>query len=87
MRYERVYLKKTVTEVEIRTRISEVVGDYADRLANATGEEDWGAACHYAGVLRGLKLTLGMATCYFENVESQSETDLAVRRVQMRGLR
>lgn len=82
----RKYLKKTITEAEVRVRLAELVESYSDRLASALGEEDFGSATHYAGVLRGLKLVLGMASCYFENVESQDETDAALRRVLLRGL-
>lgn len=86
MRHNRTYLKKTVTEAEIRVRISETLDDYSSRLSDAVDESDYGAACHYGGVVRGLKLVLGMASCYFENVESQGETDAALRRILLRGL-
>lgn len=76
MEYNRVYLKKTITEAEIRVRLSEAAESYKDRLASAVSSEEFGDAAHYAGVLRGLKLSLGMASCYFENLESQQETDL-----------
>lgn len=83
---ERFYLKKTITEAEIRVRVTEVVEDYSSRLSSAVEDGDHGAACHYAGVVRGLKLALAMAGCYFENIESQSETDTAVRRMLLRAL-
>lgn len=87
MEFPRNYLKKTITEAEIRVRVLELESDYTDRLAQSVSDDDWGAACHYAGVLRGLRLTLGLAACYFENIDSQRETDRAVRAVLKRGER